>query len=295
MPAPHREMYYRSGDDLRLYARIYDGPDDSAPAVLCLHGLTRNSRDFEELAPHLQTRYRVIAPDFRGRGSSARDPNAENYQPMVYVRDTLALLETAGATSCAIIGTSLGGLVAMMLAAAHRSLVAGIVLNDVGPELDPAGVERIKRYAGRMPPAQSWTEAAQQTRTIYGCAWPDLPPERWARMARRGFREDAAGIPRADADPMIGERLRDSPAGTPDLWPLWAALADVPILAIRGALSDILHPAAFARMKAEKPDLRQLTVPNRGHVPLLDEPDCLRAIDALLGELFTPQRRREQN
>ncbi len=216
MSAPHREMYYRSGDDLRLYARIYDGPDDSAPAVLCLHGLTRNSRDFEELAPHLQTRYRVIAPDFRGRGSSARDPNAENYQPMVYVRDTLALLETAGAASCAIIGTSLGGLVAMMLAAAHRSLVAGIVLNDVGPELDPAGVERIKRYAGRMPPAQSWTEATQQTRTIYGCAWPDLLARalgadgaaRLSRGCRRHTASRCRSDDRREASRLAGRHAR---------------------------------------------------------------------------------------
>ncbi len=277
----YRESFWQSHDGLRLYARFYDGPD-GAPAVLCLHGLTRNSRDFEELAPHLQRRYRVIVPDLRGRGFSARDPELQNYRPAVYLEDILALLATVDAPRFAIIGTSLGGMLAMMLGASHPGRVAGFVLNDVGPEIDPVGLERIKQYAGRLPPPRTWDEAVAQTQAVFGPALPDLAPDRWQALARRGYRKDPAGVVRADADPLIGEALRATPAAPSDLWPLWRALRHVPALAIRGALSDILSAATFARMLREKPDLQQLLLANRGHVPLLDEPECLSAIDAFL-------------
>ena len=196
-------------------------------------------------------------------------------------------MDGLGAASAAVIGTSLGGMLAMMLAATQRGRIAGIVLNDVGPEIDPAGIERIKQYAGRTPPARDWEEAAAQTRAIYGGAWPDLAPERWTALTRRGYRESAGRV-EADADPAIGDVLRAAPAAAPDLWPLWHALGDVPALAIRGALSDILSAASLERMKAAKPDLERLTVANRGHVPLLDEPECLAAIDGFLGRLWKP-------
>jgi pimeloyl-ACP methyl ester carboxylesterase len=287
LSTPHAEIYWQSHDGLRLYARVYAGPDSGAPAVLCLHGLTRNSRDFEDLAPHLQRRYRVIVPDLRGRGFSARDSHLQNYQPANYVRDIMALLGAAGAPRFGIIGTSLGGMLAMMLSHSHPALVAGIVLNDVGPEVDPAGIERIKQYAGRLPPAGTWKVAIAQTVAVYGDAWPGLAPERWQVLARRGYREDAAGKVELDADPNIGEALRAAPAATLNLWPLWGALRKVPTLAIRGDRSDILSAATFARMKNENPDLQQLTVANRGHVPLLDEPECMAALDAFLSRILS--------
>jgi pimeloyl-ACP methyl ester carboxylesterase len=277
-----REIYQTSHDGLRLYHRFYEGPYADAPKVLCLHGLTRNGRDFEELAPHLQKCNRVIVPDLRGRGHSARDPNMQNYQPPMYVRDLLALLAAYDDAPLTIIGTSLGGLLAMMLAVTKPAGVAGIVLNDVGPEIDPAGSRRIREYAGLLPPVRDWDDAIAQTRTVFGVAWPDLAPERWSAIARRGFREGAGGEPQADYDPMIGEAMRAATAAPVDLWPLWNALGKLPALVIRGSLSDILSAATCARMKAEKPDVEQLSVPNRGHVPLLDEPECLAAIDAFL-------------
>ena len=287
MPDPFTETIFASHDGLRLYSRVYAGPQDGAPAVLCLHGLTRNSRDFEDLAPHLARRYRVIVPDLRGRGFSARDPQIGNYQPAVYVRDILALLGALQAPRVAIVGTSLGGLLAMMLAFSHPARVAGMVLNDVGPELDPRGIERIKQYAGRLPPARTWSVAVEQTQHIFGAAWPGLAPARWQDLARRGYREDAAGLVGVDADPKIGESLRAAPAAAaPDLWPLWQALRGTPTLAIRGALSDILSAATFARMKRDNPNLQQLEVANRGHVPLLDEPECVAAVDAFLARVF---------
>ncbi|HSZ07311.1 MAG TPA: alpha/beta hydrolase [Steroidobacteraceae bacterium] len=285
MSAPYTESFGTTLDGLRLYTRVYETQRPGAATVLCLHGLTRNSRDFEDLAPHLQHHYRVIVPDLRGRGLSARDPNPQNYQPAIYIQDIVALLDSLNAARVTVIGTSLGGLLAMMLGVGHRSRIAGIVLNDIGPEADPAGIERIKGYAGRLPPPKDWSDAIAQTKSMFGDAWPNLTAERWSTITRRGFREDASGALSVDADPKIGEMLRAAPAATANLWPFWTALRGIPMLAIRGERSDILSAATFARMKAENPDLEQLEVAQRGHVPLLDEPECIAAIDALLARV----------
>jgi pimeloyl-ACP methyl ester carboxylesterase len=280
------ETYWTGPDGLRLYARIYENRQNDAGTVLCLAGLTRNSRDFEDLAPHLQERFRVIVPDLRGRGLSAWDPNPQNYQPSVYIQDILALLDAVAAPQVTVIGTSLGGLLAMMMGAAYRGRIAGIVLNDIGPEADPAGIERIKGYAGRLPPPKDWSDAIAQTRSMFADAWPNFDTDRWSTIVRRGYREDASGAIRVDADPMIGEMLRAAPVATATLWPFWSVLRGIPMLAIRGERSDILSAAVFARMKAENPDLMQLEVAQRGHVPLLDEPECIAAIDTFLARLY---------
>jgi pimeloyl-ACP methyl ester carboxylesterase len=279
------EHYWQSHDGLRLYSRFYAGPTPDAATVLCLHGLTRNSRDFEDLAPHLQLRYRVIVPDLRGRGLSPRDPQLRNYQPAVYMKDIVGLLETFDSPRVAIIGTSLGGMLAMMLGLKYRHCITGIVLNDIGPELDPVGIGRIKEYVGRLPSPRNWTEAVAQTQAVFGSSWPGLAPERWQALARRGYREDPAGTVQVDADPLIGEAIRAAPAATLDPWPLWRALRGIPVLAIRGALSDLLSAGTFERMHSEYPEMQQLVVANRGHVPLLDEPECLAAIDEFLAGL----------
>jgi pimeloyl-ACP methyl ester carboxylesterase len=279
----YREIHWSSHDALQLYARVYEGPAPEAATVLCLHGLTRNSRDFEDLAPHLQSRYRVIVPDMRGRGFSARDPNPQNYQPGVYLQDILALMAAVGGASRAnLIGTSMGGLLSMMLAVGYPDRVAAIVLNDMGPEVDPVGLDRIKGYAGKTPTPKNWDEAVAQTQAAFGNAWPNLSAARWSALARRGYRQDEKGAVSVDADPLIGEMLRAAPATTANLWPFWKALSGIPILAIRGAQSDILSAATFAKMKAVNPDLMQLEVQHRGHAPLLDEPECITAIDAFL-------------
>ena len=285
MTPSYTENFWVSHDGLKLYTRVYPGPRPSAGSVLCLHGLTRNSRDFEDLAPHLQHRYRVIVPDVRGRGLSARDPNPQNYQPAIYLQDILSLLDSVEAQRVAVIGTSMGGLLAMMLAVGSRDRVSGVVLNDMGPEVDPAGLERIKGYAGRLPPPKNWDDAVAQTQTVFGNAWPNLSAERWSALTRRGYREDEKGALNVDADPMIGEMLRAAPSATANLWPFWKALRGTPMLAIRGAQSDILSAATFAKMKAENPELKRLEGAQRGHVPLLDEPECVAAIDAFLAQL----------
>ena len=278
------EYWFDSHDGLRLFSRVYTGPATDAPAVLCLHGLMRNSRDFEDLAAHLSARYRVIVPDVRGRGLSTRDPNFNNYRIPVYVQDVVTLLAGLGAPRVRMIGTSMGGLMAMMLAALQPGMVAGIVLNDVGPEVDPRGLERIRGYAGKTAPVGSWAEAIAQLRALYGAAWPGLSDARWERIARLSFRENAQGVPEVDADPNIAHPLPDARAVAPDLWPLWGALAAIPMLAIRGATSDILSPATLERMQRTKRGLRVVTAPNRGHAPMLDEPECLAAIDEFLAE-----------
>jgi pimeloyl-ACP methyl ester carboxylesterase len=276
------EYWFDSHDGLRLYSRVYASAAADAPVVLCLHGLMRNSRDFGALALQLAARHRVIVPDMRGRGLSARDPNFNNYQIPVYLQDVLTLLAGLGAAHASIIGTSMGGLMAMLLAVTQPKLVSRIVLNDVGPEVDPRGLERIRGYAGRAAAVRSWAEAAAQVRADYGSAWPDLSDARWDEIARLSYRANAQGVPEVDADPLIGEPLRNTSAAAPNLWPFWGKLAQVPTLAIRGAHSDILSAATLQRMQREKPDLQALTVANRGHAPLLDEPECVAGIERFL-------------
>ncbi|HEV2285539.1 MAG TPA: alpha/beta hydrolase [Steroidobacteraceae bacterium] len=279
---PPCEYWFESHDGLRLFGRVYPGPTPAAPVVLCLHGLMRNSRDFEDLAPHLSSRYRVIVPDVRGRGFSARDPKPENYQVPVYIKDLEPLFNGLGVERAAIVGTSMGGLIAMVLAALQPARVARIVLNDVGPEIDPVGLERIRGYAGKGPAVQTWAGAVAQMQSMFASAWPGIDPGRWEALARRSYRASTAGVVEADADPRIGDVIRSAPPTATDLWPLWRSLAKVPVLALRGALSDVLSVTTLERMQREKPDLQAVTIPGRGHAPLLDEAESLAAIDAFL-------------
>jgi len=290
-PAAYREQRCTSADGLELYCRIYERQAPRGPSagrgltVLCLPGLTRNCRDFEALAPHLAARHRVVCADLRGRGFSARDPQWQNYHPGTYIADLQRLLQALDLERVAIIGTSLGGLLGMMLGAANPERLAGLVLNDIGPEIDPRGIERIRSYTGTLPPVRTWDDAIAQLRAVYGNAWPDLSAETWSVLVRRSYREDAAGVPVLDCDPRIGDALRAAPAGPGSLWPLFARLRATPLLVIHGALSDILGVDTLERMQREKPDLECVTVGNRGHVPLLDEPAALAAIDRFLAGL----------
>jgi pimeloyl-ACP methyl ester carboxylesterase len=280
-----REERWVSHDGLALYARVYEGAGGATLPVICLPGLTRNSRDFEALAPHLARRYRVVCPDLRGRGFSAHDPTWQNYHPGTYLTDLAGLVAHLKLGRFAIVGTSLGGILGMLAPSVLPGRVAGLVLNDVGPEIDPAGADRIRNYAGRLPPVQNWPEAVAQLQSVYGKAWPDLAPETWLMLGRRSYRDDASGTPVLDADPKIGDAMRAIPASTPDLWPLFGALRSIPMLVIRGARSDILSARTLERMRHEHPGLAALTLENRGHVPLLDEPESLAAIDRFLAAL----------
>lgn len=281
----HEQLrYFQSRDGLTLCFREFGDDSDRAP-VICLPGLTRNSRDFEDLNPHLARQRRVLSPDLRGRGLSDYDTKWKNYHPLTYVADTFALMDHVGIEGAVLVGTSLGGLVSMIMAAQHPERIVGIVLNDVGPEIATEGLARITRYAGKLGPVDSWDAAQAQAQAVYGAALPGLDDDAWARLTRRAYRADDNGVPVLDADPQIGTALRELGPTGPDPWETFEALGDVPILLLRGAHSDILSTDIVARMRAKKPDLKVVEIPDRGHVPLLDEPASLAAIDTFLEQL----------
>jgi pimeloyl-ACP methyl ester carboxylesterase len=275
------QHFYRSADGLTLHCRIYPALAAGGLPVLCLPGLTRNGRDFAALARHLQSGREVLAADLRGRGLSQWDDDPARYRLPTYVADSWALLASRGIERVIIVGTSLGALMAMVMAATQPALVAGIVLNDAGPELDPVGLRRIAGYAGKLLPVSSWPEAVEQTKSVYGAALPGLTEAEWLDYARCGYRENQVGVPARDVDPAVGKAFGNATAARPDLWPLFVQIA-APTLVIRGALSDILSAATVERMAREKPRLETLVVAHRGHTPLLNEPECLSAIDAFV-------------
>ncbi|MFO1375410.1 MAG: alpha/beta hydrolase [Steroidobacteraceae bacterium] len=276
------DRYCRAPDGLRLHYRDYDGPAGGVPA-LCIPGLTRNCRDFEDLSPRLARSRRVLAVDLRGRGGSDRDPDWSHYQPAVYLGDLKALLEDAGVPRVVVIGTSLGGIMGMVLAAYLPGAVAGLVLNDIGPELGAEGLARVNAYAGTIQPVRCWEDAAAQVRGVMAHAMPDFPDADWIRVARRMYREGPDGTLVPDMDPGIAAALRSGPSvDAASLWKLFEAARPLPAAVLRGEISDLLLPETVQRMRDVKRDLISVVVPRRGHVPLLDEPESLDAIDRVL-------------
>lgn len=278
-----REHRFTSGDGLSLYWRDYGDPLAAAAPALCLTGLTRNSGDFEDLAERLGRSRRVVCLDYRGRGRSDYDPDWRNYDPRVYLQDIRHLLAVAGLARVVVIGTSLGGGLAMALSVLMPAALAGVVLNDIGPVVSGGGLARILDYIGRDRPQPDWTSAVAHLRTMF----PNLPlrgEERWLRFARNTFRPGADGLLHFDWDVRLVENLRRNRQPV-DLWPLYNGLRDIPTLAIRGGLSDLLSAETFAAMHTAKPDLRQVVVPDCGHTPVLDEPEVLAAVDGLLAEI----------
>ena len=275
---------YSAQDGLRLFYREYGDALSVLTPIVCLPGLTRNSADFQDLALRFSLDRRVIALDYRGRGQSAYDPKPHNYRAEVYASDVLHLLMAANISRAVVIGTSLGGLLAMSLAASRPAVLAGVVLNDIGPDIDGNGLDNVRQYLAADMRPRTWDEAAAMVKDISFDAAPDFSEAQWIALTRRSFREDENGNIRVDFDPAVGAAfLKAEPV--PDLWPLYGGLRHVPTLAIRGALSDVLSTATFDRMAEIKPDLVRITVPNRGHVPWLDEPECVTALDAFISPL----------
>ncbi|MET0587403.1 MAG: alpha/beta hydrolase [Novosphingobium sp.] len=277
---PHR---YRSAcGNLELFARIYPG---EGPTLLLMHGLTRNSADFEPLVEHLAGHYRLIVPDQRGRGLSAWDPQPGNYRPDVYAGDMFALLDDLSVEKAGLIGTSMGGLMAMLMGVMQPDGIPAIVFNDVGPVIDPAGLARIQGYVGPSAPFSSWEEVAARCAANNGQAFPDFGPDDWMAFARRTGREEPDGTIRFAYDPAIAAGVEgDEPATVPpDLWPLWDALSAKPVLVLRGELSDLLSLETVKQMAARHTGpFVHADVPLRGHAPLLDEPVALQAIELFL-------------
>lgn len=281
VPPPFRAHAYRSAcGRLDLFARDYGG---DGPPLLLMHGLTRNSADFDPLVPHLAEHYRLVVPDQRGRGLSPNDPDPANYRPDVYAQDMFALVDSLGIEQVGLIGTSMGGLMAMVMAALQPARIRTVVLNDIGPVLDPAGLARIGGYVGAAGTFADWQEAADRAAAINGTAFPDFGASEWMAFARRTCRENADGRVAFAYDPAIASGFDSVPAEQPDLWPLWATLADKPVLVLRGALSDLLAPGTVARMAKEHAGpFAACEIPQRGHAPLLDEPEALAAILSFL-------------
>lgn len=275
-------------DGLALYARDYPPllPETGAP-VICLHGLTRNSRDFEVIAPRIAALgRRVIVPDMRGRGKSANDPDPAHYVPAVYAQDVLKLMDALGVAKAVFVGTSMGGIITMVIGTTAPDRVAASVLNDVGPRLSTAGLARIASYVGHVQPVASWAEAAEAARATNGAAFPDRLDDEafWDAFARRTFHARDDGQLELDYDPHIALAFADFDEDAPpaDLTPYFTALAANPMLSVSGAASDILTADAVAHMREVNPKLETVSIANVGHAPMLDEP---AAWDALLGFL----------
>ena len=280
----YRDGYLVVGDGMRLHYRDYPGPAGKAP-LLCLHGLTRNSRDFLEFAERYSPDWRVIALDFRGRGSSDNDPIPARYTPLTYAADVLLLLDDLMIEKAVFVGTSLGGLVTMTIAAMAPQRIAAAILNDVGPDVDFEGVSRILSYVGRDLRFRSWDEAAAAIESNQKGAFEHYSREDWVKMAKRNCREESGEI-RFDYDMAIAEPFKTTgPTPHIDLWPLFSALARKPLLVVRGEKSDLLTAATATKMQEVAPGMKLATVTGVGHAPELNEPEAVAAIDAFLGSL----------
>ena len=285
-PAAFVGREWTSADGLTLHYREYAGGAPGRPPILCIPGLTRNCRDFEPVADAFAGDWRVLCADLRGRGQSdyARDP--ASYQPLQYAADILALLDHLEIERVVAIGTSLGGIVAMLLALQAPERLAGAVLNDVGPEIDSAGLARIRGYVGQGRSFATWMHAARGLREQTGAAYPDYEIADWLKLAKRLMAVGPGGRIAFDYDMKIAEPFQ-SPEGTApaDMWPAFRALSARPVLAVRGELSDLLSAGTLKKMAQEIPAMEVCVVPRTGHAPTLEEPEAQDAIGRFLARL----------
>lgn len=276
----YADVFFTSDDGLKLYARDYAGPETDTPVIVCLHGLTRNSKDFDGLARHLSSRARIIVPDTRGRGRSERCADVTTYHPERYVEDVIRLLDRLSIARIHLIGTSMGGLMSLLLLARIPERIGSVVINDIGPQVEPAGIRRITGYVGHGTAATDWETAAANIRSMNAEAFPDFTQRDWEDMARNLHVQIDDKVV-LDYDPAISRGLADGTAA-PNLWSLFEGLAVKPMLVLRGELSDLLSAATVDRMRAHSPLIQERVIAQRGHAPSLDEPDSRAAIDAFL-------------
>lgn len=279
------DRYWTTRDGLRLHYRDYPGPA-SRPPVLCLPGLTRNARDFEDLAARLSPAWRVLCLEMRGRGDSDYARDSMTYNPLQYVEDIEALLAEQAIARFVAIGTSLGGLLTMLLAGRDPERIAGAVLNDVGPEVDPEGIARIRGYVGQGRNHETWMHAARALQEAQGDVYPGYEISDWLRHAKRTMVLGSGGRIAFDYDMKIAEPFEhDDGTQVVDMWPLWRALSGRPVLLLRGENSDILSADVARRMIAELPGAELASIPATGHAPTLDEPQAIEAIERLLAKV----------
>jgi pimeloyl-ACP methyl ester carboxylesterase len=273
-------------DGLSLAVRVFDAPGSARLPLLCLPGLSRNSRDFIPLgrhfAEHPETPRRVFAVDYRGRGLSARDPNWRNYTPLVEAADVLAVSAALGIERAIVVGTSRGGIIAMLLGALRPAMLAGIVLNDIGPIIEGRGLARIKgTLSVKKRTVPTLEDAIRATREAGATHYPNLTEGDWRTLAAAYYVRARDGF-QPDYDPHLAKAIVDLDVAekVPDLWPQFMSLARVPVLAIRGSLSDILSAATVTEMARRHPDVQTLTIADQGHPPLLRDAPSLEAISA---------------
>jgi pimeloyl-ACP methyl ester carboxylesterase len=284
MAAQYEDRFWTSSDGLNLHYRNYPGPEGStALPVLCMHGLTRNARDFAALAEDLAASRRVIVPEMRGRGLSAYAADSDSYTPPVYVADVEKLLAEQGIARFIVIGTSMGGLMTMLMALAAPGRMAAVVMNDIGPEVDAAGLSRIAGYVGQGRSYPTWVHAARGLADAHGAAFPDYGLDQWLDLAKRTMVVSQSGRIVFDYDMAIAEPFaKPGNAAPPNLWLAFEALRGVPMLLVRGGLSDLLSEDTVRQMGVRNPAMTAITVPRVGHAPTLDEPEVRAAIHALL-------------
>ena len=285
MDTDFSERSWQSPDGLELYFRDYAG--DKLP-VLCLHGLTRNSRDFEGLAPFVAERgHRVIVPDMRGRGQSAYADDSATYAVPTYIADVMALLEQEGIDRFVSIGTSMGGLMTMLIAQLAPQRLAGALINDIGPVVDPRGIDKIRTYLGKGGSFPTWMHAARSLEEVHGDSHPGFDTNDWIAMAKRSMTLCNNGRIAFDYDMKIADPFNevDDNAVPPDLWPGFEALAGKPLVLVRGEVSEILSADTLAEMQKRAPDADTVVVPQAGHAPTLDEPEVRSAVEALLASV----------
>ena len=281
-----QDIFTTSADGLRLHARAIGPTDANALPVLCLPGLTRTAEDFDVVARALahdpQTPRRVFAVDYRGRGQSDFDSNPANYAIPVETADVLAMMVAVGMPRAILLGTSRGGLISMVIAATRPELVAGIVLNDIGPELEITGLMKIKGYLGPPVTPTMWSDAANGLRRLFGSVFPTLTADEWMAWAHRAFRRDADGQLIRTYDPALARTFDSISLETPPppLWELFDQMARVPLLSIRGELSDLLSRACVDEMLLRRPDMETCDVPLQGHAPLLADDPTIERIKA---------------
>jgi len=280
-----RSIFVSAPDGLRLHVREY-GSRTRASTVVCLPGLTRTTNDFIALAPPLtygNPERRVVAVDSRGRGQSQYDPNPKNYNLAVELADVIAVLTQLQIGSAVFVGSSRGGILTMLLAAAHPEMIAGAVLHDIGPVIESQGVARIKSYVGKLGRPQSLQDGAEILRELFGTQFPKLTAAQWLGAAQRTWNVQDGKLVQT-YDPALAETLADFDAEhpLPPLWTEFEALARVPVLVIRGANSDILSPATIREMQARHTHLEVIEVADQGHVPFLDTPELIDRIAAFV-------------
>jgi pimeloyl-ACP methyl ester carboxylesterase len=280
----YQDRYFTITDGLRLHYRDYSG-GAGMPPLLCLPGLTRNSRDFAQFAERYSPRFRVLALEFRGRALSDYDPLPARYNPLTYAQDVIQLLDHLDVEQAIFVGTSLGGLVTMTVGAVAPQRIAAAILNDIGPEIADAGVDRIKSYVGKGARFKNWDEAADAVAANNAHAFENYGHGDWVKMAQRNCREENGEIV-FDYDMAIALPFKTAgPTPNVDMWPFFQALAQKPLLVIRGAKSDLLTAETLEKMRAAAPTMKSAVVSGVGHAPELSEPEAVAAIDAFLGEV----------